>query len=148
MIEGLADPMVEQFQNPEAYDDVYEEDIDESVVKANPMTYSEDEDDYIDKQLDVDVLDDDEVENEDNDNDDNNPMIAQEEGFRGSQYQLDASQTLLLKCALFGMLFYILASPKSHSFTNQFIPSSLKIDRTLLHAVLFGLATFILYQFM
>ena len=66
------------------------------------------------------------------------------EGFQGSRYQLYYNQNLLLKCLLFGILFYILASPKTYTYTNKFIP--VNMDRIVVHTIIFTLVVFIVYQ--
>ena len=173
IIEGLADPMIEQFQNPDTFDNVFEEmgdDMEESfadATRANPMkspaddydipeeeediTEEEEHDNNPDMDVDMDdMYNMDNINNTDNKDDDDDDDVETEdmmEGFRGSQMQMRASQTLLLKCVLFGLLFYILGSPKTYSYTNKLIPSCLKVDRTIIHSIIFTVSVFLVYQF-
>ena len=162
MIEGFVDPMVEPFQNAEKFDDVFEEmgedhhETFKNATKANMKKEEEDDD------KDIEAEDDDEDIEEEDDSFDmkqlakdikkyknfksskNNKSEDAIEGFQGSRYQLYYNQNLLLKCLLFGILFYILASPKTYTYTNKFIP--VNMDRIVVHTIIFTLVVFIVYQ--
>jgi hypothetical protein len=183
MIEGFSDSMIEQFQNADKFDDVFEEmgedqpETFKNASKANikkkkkninnkkDKDNEEDNDTDNDEDIDEDIEEENIEEDEDIEEEDKFDMkqLAKDikkykdfklsknkkskdtiEGFQGSRYQLYYNQNLLLKCLLFGILFYILASPKTYTYTNKFIP--VKIDCVLLHTIIFTLIVFIVYQ--
>ena len=153
VIEGLADPMIEQFQNPDTFDNVFEEmgdDMEENfadATRANPMKSPADDYDIPEEEEDEEITEEGEVERDNNPDMEDIETEDMMEGFSGSQIQMRASQTLLLKCVLFGLLFYILASPKTYAYTNKLIPSDFNVDRTIIHSILFTISVFLVYQF-
>ena len=172
MIQGVSDITFENFQNPEnTHDDIFEEmeteEFMNTATKANPPNNNSNSDSNSDSDSD---MDEDDIENLDNANNiDSEDSIIQEEednktnkklkttnpeykkskfanieGFQGSQIQLYWNRNLLLKCILFGILFYVLSSPKTYALTNQYLPSN--IDRVLLHSILYTFIIFVIYQ--
>ena len=65
------------------------------------------------------------------------------EGFQGTVMTDSINQSLLLKTALYSLMFYLLANPRTFKYTNQ-ITSSL--DKILLHSLIFAVGVFILEQ--
>jgi hypothetical protein len=65
------------------------------------------------------------------------------EDFNGSLWNEYYNEKTLLKSILIGLLFYILANPRSFKYTN-FISN--KIDKILLHSILFTLIVYIINQ--
>ena len=169
MIQGVSDITFENFQNPEnTQDEIFEEmeteEFMNTATKATPPNNNSNSDSDSDSDSDMDEHD---IENLDNANnidseesiiheEDNNKKLkttnpeykkskfANIEGFQGSQIQLYWNRNLLLKCILFGILFYVLSSPKTYALTNQYLPSN--IDRVLLHSILYTFIIFVIYQ--
>lgn len=63
------------------------------------------------------------------------------EGFNGSILKTIEEQKLIVKSVILGLLFYLLANPKSHKFTN-FISNGL--DKVLVHSILFVIIVYLL----
>ena len=53
------------------------------------------------------------------------------------------NQKKLLKSITFGLLFYLLANPRSFKYTNVF---TTKLDKVLVHTLLFTLIVYIIMQ--
>ena len=66
------------------------------------------------------------------------------EGFNGSMIKLHFDNKLLLKCILYGLIFYILANPRSYKYTNMVATN--KLDRVLVHGIIFTLLVYVIEQ--
>ena len=63
------------------------------------------------------------------------------EGFNGSMVKTIEEQKLIIKSIIFGLLFYLLANPRSFKFTN-FIGNGL--DKILVHSIIFVIIVYLL----
>ena len=66
------------------------------------------------------------------------------EGFNSSMIKLHFDNKLLLKCILYGLIFYILANPRSYKYTNMVATN--KLDRVLVHGIIFTLLVYVIEQ--
>lgn len=64
-----------------------------------------------------------------------------EEGFNGSLINAIEEQKIIIKSIVFGLLFYLLANPRSFKFTN-FIGNGL--DKILVHSIIFVIISYLL----
>lgn len=64
-----------------------------------------------------------------------------EEGFNGSLINAIEEQKIIIKAIVFGLLFYLLANPRSFKFTN-FIGNGL--DKILVHSIIFVIISYLL----
>ena len=189
MIEGLVDPLTENFQNPNSLDEHFneigaEDNEYQEVVRANNKPIISVDSEYNESPGDNNPI----VKfNEEGDVDSEEEVIDQEfsdkfrkesfldekkkaerdseyeklvlkdidderdeedgdvvEGFNGGQFRVYLDNKLLLKSILFGLLFYILANPRSYKYTSRFTTN--KLDRVLVHAIIFTLLVYLVNQ--
>ena len=67
------------------------------------------------------------------------PEVSVIEGFNGSVLNDIINERLLLKSILFGLLFYLLANPKSFEYTKSLTSN---LDKLLVHTILFTLIVY------
>lgn len=63
------------------------------------------------------------------------------EGFKGNLMKTIDDQKLIIKSVIFGLLFYLLANPRSFKYTN-FIGGGL--DKILTHSIIFVIIIYLI----